>query len=232
MVSRHLLESLLDFDSPLLANTLDCIDDTPTHELYMSGDISSVTPNHGPTAGVAATCKIDSSTPEGEGEDELFWEQIEAIEAMDVPAVWVVETVGSRPDHECVLGDGTAKLLYSAGCIGSVTNGRVRDVAGLLTVPFPVYCRGTVVHHCALRIKEVNVPVSVGGITVHPGDIIHASDEGVIRIPPGSVKTLVEKAPEMRAAEHEVAAVWRRRGLSVAEKRRHVYEVYGRKGFI
>ena len=231
MVSRELLESLQEFDSPILANTLDYIDDTPTHELYMSGDIHGVTPGLGPTAGVAATCKIDTSTPEGDADVELFWRQLEQIQSMTVPVVWVVETVGSRPDHECVLGDGTAKTLYSAGCVGSVTNGRIRDVAGLLTVPFAVYCRGTVAHHCALRIKEIGGPVSVGGLTVRPGDIIHACDEGVIKIPPKAVEALVDKAPAHLAVEHEVHAVWRRTGVSLSDKQKYVQEAYARHGF-
>jgi regulator of RNase E activity RraA len=154
------------------------------------------------------------------------------MEPLGVPAIWVVETVGSRLDHECVLGDGTAKLLHSVGCVGCVTNGRVRDVEGLLTVPFAVYCRGAVVHHCALRITAIDVPVSVGGITVHPGDIVHAWEEGVIRIPPGSAEKLVELAPRHRSVEHQVHAFWRRTDVSLADKRRFAMETYKENGFI
>ena len=231
MLSRHLFESLREFDTAILANTLDYIDDTPTHEFYMGGDICSVTPGLSPTVGVAVTCQMDSSTPEGEPDMDPFWQQLEQMDSMDVPAVWVVETVGSRPDHECVLGDGTAKLLHSVGCVGSVTNGRVRDVEGLLTVPLAVYCRGTVVHHCALRIVAIDVPVSVGGIVVQPGDIIHAWEEGVIRVPPGSAEKLVELAPRHRAVEHQVHTFWRRTDVSLADKRRFAVETYKQNGF-
>ena len=146
-VSRNLLESLAEFDGALLANTLDFIDSTPAHEFYMGGDIHSVTPALGPTVGVAFTCKMDTSTPGGAADTDLHWQQIEEITAFDLPAVWVVEACGSRPDHECIMGDGVAKTLSGAGCVGAVTNGRVRDVEGLLTVLLPVYCRGTAIHH-------------------------------------------------------------------------------------
>jgi len=106
---------------------------------------------------------------------------------------------------QSVLGDGTAKFLQSVGAVGAVTNGRIRDISGLMTIPFPVYCRGTVVHHCALRFTEIDCPVSVGGITVNPGDIIHASDEGVIRIPPASAQAPIDKAPLHEKSQRQMS---------------------------
>ena len=52
MIFREKLEALREYDSSLLANTLDYVDDTPAAEWYMGGDIHSVTPDQGFTAGV------------------------------------------------------------------------------------------------------------------------------------------------------------------------------------
>jgi 4-hydroxy-4-methyl-2-oxoglutarate aldolase len=232
LVMHDMLESLREFDTPLVANTLDYLDTPPTHEWYMSGEIQSITPTLGPTVGVAVTCKIDTSTPEGQADAGLYWRQMEDMAAMNLPTVWVVEAVGSRPEHECIMGDGMAKMLYSVGCLGIVTSGQVRDVASLLTVPFAAYCRGTCVHHCALRVRAINVPVFVGGITVRPGEIIHAGCEGVIKVPLACANAVIQKAPIMATAEKEVHNVWRHTELSLADKRKHVSEVYTRHGFI
>ena len=228
---RATLESLRDFDTALLANTLDRIDPTPTHEIYMGREIQSITPDLGPTVGVAVTCQMDTSTPKGGTAWDLYYEQIEQIEAMEEPAVWVVQTVGSRPEHECVMGDGMGKTLYAAGCVGAVIDGGVRDVPGLLSVPFAVYCRGATVHHCAFRCEAINVPVQVGGITVEPGEIIHAGAEGVITIARSAAEELVAQAPRMRALEHEAHAILRRTDIPIAEKRRRVAERIEHYGF-
>jgi 4-hydroxy-4-methyl-2-oxoglutarate aldolase len=219
MITKSTLEELRDFDTALLANTIGYIDSTPAHEFYMSGEIQSVTPSLGPTVGVAFTCEMDSSTPGNSDETELYWEQLNEMARCQLPIVWVVKATGSRPNHECVIGDGMAKTLYSVGCQGVVTDGRVRDIPGLLATPFAAYCRGKAVHHVPLRFQALNQPVEVGGIVIRPGDVIHANDQGVIRIPQGAITTLATSAVAMRAFEHKVHMMLRRTDLTVAEKR-------------
>lgn len=197
----------------------------------MSGQIQSVTRSLGPTVGVAVTCEIDTSTPGATPEWDAYYNQINEISNMKVPAVWVAKTVGSRPDHECVLGDGMGKTLFAAGCIGVVTDGGVRDVHGLLSIPFAAYCRGTTIHHCAIRFLKSGEPVEIGGITIRPGDVLHANTEGVIRIPSSCLKELPARATQMRAFEHAAHCILRRTDLAVAEKRQRVGQLLAEYGF-
>ena len=225
------LQELRQFETPLLANTIGYIDPTPPYEYYMAGSIQSVTPALGPTVGVAVTCEMDSSTPGGQTDMEGYWQQIEEITAMAEPAIWVVKTVGSRPDHECVLGDGMAKTLRAAGCVAVVTDGGVRDIAGCLTAEFAAYCRGKVVHHCSYRLRALGQPIELGGITVRQGDILHADNEGVIRIPSSCLDKLAPAAFKMRACEQEVHCLWQRSEVSPREKRRGATEIFAKYGF-
>jgi len=227
----EIMRELADFDTPLLANTIGYIDDTPSHEFYLSGDIQSVTPSIGPTVGIAVTCEIDTSTPNNPMELDKYWAQLEQMDAMEEPVVWVLKTVGSRPEHECVLGDGMGKMLTGVGCIGAVTDGRVRDVQGLHTIGLATYCRGTCAHHTAIRIAKVNEPVDIGGITISPGDVIHANHEGVIRVPPACLEILPDQLVAMRAFEHDVHKIWRRNDLSVAEKKQIGVDMFAKHGF-
>ena len=109
MSLTNLLHELREFDTALIANTIGYIDPTPPHETYLGGSIQSVTPSLGPTVGVAVTCELDSSTPHNQASPEPYLRQLDQICQIAEPVVWVVKTVGSRPDHECVLGDGMAK---------------------------------------------------------------------------------------------------------------------------
>jgi regulator of RNase E activity RraA len=231
MISRSLIQQLCEYDTALIANTIGFLDTTPADQWYMSGQIQSVTPTLGPTVGVAVTCEMDSSSPGNAPEMDPFWRQLEKMQSMNIPVVWVVKAIGSRPEHECIIGDGMAKLLHTSGCVGLVTDGGVRDVSGLLTTPLATYCRGTVIHHCALRIRATDQPVKIGGITVSSGDLIHANAEGVIKIPPGCLGQLPEKCSAMRQLEHEVHRIWRQTDVSIADKRKIAGEIFTNFGF-
>ncbi|MDZ4286801.1 MAG: RraA family protein [Prosthecobacter sp.] len=231
MITASLLHELRDFDTPLLANTIGYLSKTPPHEYYLSGEIQSVTPPLGPTVGVAFTAEIDSSTPGGVGDTELYWEQLEVMRQSAVPMIWVVKAVGSRPEHECMIGDGMAKTLFSVGCVGLVSDSRVRDVTGLITTPFAAYCRGRAVHHGPLRIRATNRPVEIGGVIIHPGDVIHADQNGVIRIPADCIENLAAAAIRNRAFEHEAHMFLRRTDRTPAEKRAQVQALVRKYAF-
>ena len=227
----QVLTALREFDGALLANTIGYIDPTPAHECYFAGTIQSVTPGLGPVVGVAVTCEMDSSTPGQKGNLDAFWQQLDEIQALDLPAIWVVKGVGSRPEHECIAGDGMGKSLASVGCVGIVTDGRVRDVKGFAGIPLAVYSKGITIHHAPLRVRKINKPVEVGGVVVRPGEIIHASAEGVIKIPHGCLHTLPAKAIDMWAFEREAHEVFSRKGIASAQKKRRVLEILAGWGF-
>jgi regulator of RNase E activity RraA len=180
---------------------------------------------------VAYTIELDSSTPLQKADVEAYWRQLDAMSKEDRPIVWVVKTIGSRPDHECVIGDGMAKTLHTVGCLGIVTDGGVRDVAGLMTIPFAAYSRGKTIHHCHLRFRSPGEPVDVGGITVRTGDIIHADGGGVIRLPATCVAELPERAVQMVAFEREVHQMLRRADIPVGEKRGLVQDLLAKYKF-
>jgi 4-hydroxy-4-methyl-2-oxoglutarate aldolase len=218
---------LADFDTALLANTIGYVDATPAEQWYMGGSIQSLTPTVGPSVGVALTLELDSSSPGNVADAALYYETLKLIERTAEPVMLVIKAVGSRPDHECILGDGMAKMLHSVGCVGVVTDGGIRDLEGILSVPFGVYARGRTIHHTPLRFTRMNQAVSVGGITVAPGDVLHANVGGVIKLPRDGLDKLPERATRMRAFESAAHGVFRRTDLTVDQKRAAVNELLG-----
>jgi regulator of RNase E activity RraA len=83
----------------------------------------------------------------------------------------------------------------SAGIAGMVLDGAIRDVAEIRERPFPVYARG-VNHRGPYKDGPgaINVPVSVGGMAVSPGDIVVGDQDGLVVFSPEEAPTVIEKA--------------------------------------
>ncbi|SAK72555.1 diguanylate cyclase [Caballeronia glebae] len=114
---------------------------------------------------------------------------------------------------QALMGDIMASFAEHLGVQGLVIDGAIRDVGALSQRDFPVYARG-VTHRGPYKNGpgEINVPVTVGGMVVFPGDIIVGDEDGVLAIAPTDVQAVIEGA--RRQARKEAAAL-----QSIAEGR-------------
>jgi regulator of RNase E activity RraA len=90
----------------------------------------------------------------------------------------------------------------SIGLAGMIIDGAIRDVSEIRERPFPVYARG-VTHRGPYKDGPgaINVPVSVGGMTVMPGDIVVGDQDGLVAFSTKEAPTVIEKALKQRDAE-------------------------------
>lgn len=92
------------------------------------------------------------------------------------------------------------------GAVGLVTSGHVRDIAMLRKERFPVYCRGTCPRSAQKNTPgSINVPVTVGGLVVHPGDMIVGDDDGIAVVPATHLDAILRVAKERTAMEYQQA---------------------------
>lgn len=103
----------------------------------------------------------------------------------------------SGPGNSAYLGDLLASDLAKRGLAGAVIDGLIRDRATIATMPTSFFARGLT--PMALRRQEPGspmVPISIGGVSIHPGDWIVADDDGVVVIVPQDVDGVIAKATE------------------------------------
>lgn len=112
---------------------------------------------------------------------------------------------GGDHEHAC-LGGMVAFAAHHRGIAGAVIDGPATDVAEIGDLPFPVFSDGLSALTTRLggRAGEINVPVDCGGVTVYPGDIITADDNGVVVLRPEDAASVADESARREARETDL----------------------------
>ena len=124
-----------------------------------------------------------------------------AIEDMPVGCIVVVDAMGITDAG--IFGDILCARMQKRGVAGLVTDGVVRDGAGVLSTRLPVWCRGIAAPPSVAGLTFVNwqEPIGCGGVAVFPGDVIVVDDDGAVVIPASMLETVVPEAVEQERLE-------------------------------
>src|ERR1700678_713785 len=124
-----------------------------------------------------------------------------AIEDMPPGCIAVVDAMGITDAG--IFGDILCARIKHRGVAGLVTDGVVRDVAGVLETGLPVWCQGAAAPPSVAGLTFVNwqEPIACGGVAVFPDDVIVVDDDGAVLIPRNLVEEVVKAAPEQERLE-------------------------------
>jgi regulator of RNase E activity RraA len=124
-----------------------------------------------------------------------------AIEAMPAGCVAVVDSMGVLDAG--IFGDILCARMAKRGVAALVTDGVVRDLAGVLRTGLPVWCRGAAAPPsvAALTFVDWQRPIGCGGVAVLPGDVVVVDDDGAVLIPAALLDEILVLAPEQERLE-------------------------------
>ncbi|MDP4005946.1 ribonuclease activity regulator RraA [Methylobacterium sp. NEAU K] len=124
-----------------------------------------------------------------------------AIEAMLAGCVAVVDAMGVTDAG--IFGDILCARMAKKGVAALVTDGVVRDVAGVLGTGLPVWCQGAAAPPSVAGLTFVawQQPVACGGVAVFPDDVIVVDEDGAVLVPAALVDIVMELAPEQERFE-------------------------------
>lgn len=149
---------------------------------------TGLSPYHRP---VDQTMAGTAVTARSRGGDNLTY--LRALEFCRPGDVLVIDAGGIL--NNAVVGGILSFYAAHIGVVGVVVDGAIRDVAEIRAREFPVYARG-VTHRGPYKDGpgEINVPISVGGMVVNPGDIVVGDQDGLMAFAPDEAELLIEKA--------------------------------------
>lgn len=124
-----------------------------------------------------------------------------AIEAMPEGCIAVVDAMGITDAG--IFGDILCARMAKKGVAALITDGVVRDVAGVLATGLPVWCNGVAAPPSVAGLTFVNwqEPIACGGVAVYPDDVIVVDDDGAVLIPAALVDEVVKLGPEQERLE-------------------------------
>ena len=129
-----------------------------------------------------------------------------AIEAMPEGCIAVADAMGVTDAG--IFGDILCARMKKRGVKGLVTDGVVRDVAGVLGTRLPVWSRGGAAPPsvAALTFVAWQQPIGCGGVAVVPDDVVVVDDDGAVLIPAKLLDEVVATAPEQERQEAWIMA--------------------------
>lgn len=215
MTTNEQLSELEEFDTPSVTNVVATY---PGDELclglynpwredwYTDASIECWYPELGPRAGHAVTCVFGTPDP---NYDELgFVDVVDALDRSPEPTILALEQ-DFPPDiagKVGLTGGNMTTAMRSVGCVGCVSNGPGRDVEEVRPMEFQYLTSGVAPGHGDMAVHAVNVPVSVGGMDVAPGEIIHMDGNGAVKFPADRLDDVLANARALERREDELQA--------------------------
>ena len=201
--SPELLERLRAIDTPTISNAIELFKLRDRTEGFMGFDVRCLFPQLGTMLGYAVTATCDNRPGPVAGRQAYFrW--LEAIRDSPKPVVCVFQDVSPKRELSCYMGEVMATCAKQLGAVGLVTDGGVRDLPEVEALGFHYFAAGAVASHGNFVITDVGIPVTVAGVLVRPGDLIHGDLNGVLVIPDEAVEGLPEAVQQIRVHERRV----------------------------
>jgi regulator of RNase E activity RraA len=208
-----LLEELGRFSTPTVLNGLKRLGLEPKAMQTMDRHlIRCMAPDLGPRVGFAVTRRVatrrddgpapTTTPPSGRAQQEDGY-------SVPEPRFLVVENVGDWKGPVCIWGELGAYMNLAMGFVAGITNGPVRDLPEMEVAGFQTFAGGVDVGGGFVDGVDYGTPVTVGGIVVEQGDLLHGDVHGVVKIPIELAPGLPDAMRAHEAIEHRVIEVCR-----------------------
>ena len=220
----RLIDELQAYDSATIANAIEHFEVRDPTSGYANNQLVCQMPEIArPMVGYAITATADSTTP-GDRRTSRVDDLVDLIHAAPKPVILAIKHIGHERQRCCLFGDMFCTILQQLGCVALVTDANGRDRSGIRerTPDFHVFSSGWVVSHGYPAYLDFNTTVSICGLTIAPGDLLHGDESGLVSIPRDIAERVPERAREVRREEAEYFDFLQSERFSMAELRRRI----------
>lgn len=202
-MNTELLDLLNSVDTPTVCNAIEVAQGRRGFNRFTRGTMLASDPAAGAMVGYARTARISALAPPTEPADVIKTRRMDYYRYMSEgprPALTVVEDVDYPNAIGAYWGEINTTVHKGLGLSGALTNGVMRDL-GDLPDDFPVVAGSVGPSHGFVHVKEIDTPVKIFGLDIHPGDLVHADRHGALVIPEDVIPVLASAIGKLLETE-------------------------------
>lgn len=203
------LEALARYDTPTICNAMEIV--APERRLigYTTKPLVCPFPDLPPMVGYARTVSIRSVLKSTLPADEQSRRRIAYYEYVGTgfgPRITVLQDIdGADVGYGAFWGEVQSNVHKALGCLGVVTSGSVRDIP-MIAPGFQMLAGSIVPSHAYVHVVDFGIDVTVHGMAVRSGDLIHADRHGAIVVPIDKIDAMKAALDGLSAREAKIIA--------------------------
>ena len=222
-LSASELETLRGITTPTISNAIEVFGVKSRNQGFMGPEIKCIFRDMDPMVGYACTAVISANQPADPAQTIDPREMWEEIQKIPEPRVVVIKDMDFPRPVGSFWGEVNANVHRALGCVGTVTDGGVRDLEEVRELGFHFFASEVLVSHAYVHLERVGGPITVGGVEVRPGDLVHGDRHGVILIPAEIARDVVQAAEKVEQWERPIIELCKAPDFSI-EKLHELYK--------
>jgi regulator of RNase E activity RraA len=212
------LDFLRSIDTPTVCNLIEMVAPERRGHFYTVKHLHCPFPDLPPMVGFAKTVTIraKNNVPLAEGGYmQKRLDYLDYVAAEPRPSIVVIQDLdGEDAGYGAFWGEVQSNVHKALGCLGTVTNGSVRDIP-MIPAGFQMLAGSISPSHAYVHIVEFGGAANVYGMDVVSGDLIHADRHGAVVVPVGKIAAMQPALDKINAREKTIIDAARANGASV-----------------
>ncbi len=219
--------ALIALDTPSVCNALEIVAPERRTKGFTVRPLLAPFPQLKPILAYARTATIRSKEPDGLAKDQAKAKRLayyEYVQNGPRPSVMVMQDLdGDDRGFGCFWGEVQTNVHLGLGCVGTITDGTVRDI-DMMAPGFFVLAGDVAPSHAWVHAVDFGVQVNVAGMVVNSGDLIHADRHGAVVIPHGLARKVIDAAALIARREAVIIQAAKQPGFTVEHLKRAMGE--------
>jgi len=215
MVSESQFAFLRSIDTPTVCNLMEIVAPERRGSFYTVKHLHCPFPHLPPMVGFAKTVTMRARDKvSGASYMAKRMDYLDYVAAAPQPGIAVIEDLDDPAGYGAFWGEVQTNVHKALGCLGTITNGSIRDIPQIAE-GFQMLAGSLSPSHAYVHVEEFGVPVTIHGMEVMSGDLIHADRHGAVVVPVDKIDAMKTALDALMKQEARIITAARAPGASV-----------------